>query len=80
MPIIGNILKPLAKSVFIPLGLTAAVSATDAVIHKKVFGWGTTTLIISNEEISDMKIIQSLCAIAAWIKKYKSIIKKKKAW
>ena len=78
MPIIGNILKPLAKSVFIPLGLTAAVSATDAVIHKKVFGWGTTTLIISNEEISDMKIIQSLCALAAGIKKYKSIIKKKK--
>ena len=31
---IGNVLKPLAKSVLIPLGLTAA-SATDAAIHKK---------------------------------------------
>ena len=30
-----NVLKPLAKSVLIPLGLTAAASATDAAIHKK---------------------------------------------
>ena len=28
-----NVLKPLAKSVLMSLGLTAAVSATDAVIH-----------------------------------------------
>ena len=33
LPLIGNVLKPLAKSVLIPLGLTAA--ATDAAIHKK---------------------------------------------
>ena len=44
-----------------PLGLTAAASATDAAIHKKMFGCGTTTLIISNEKMSDiMKIIKSL--------------------
>ena len=49
--LIWNILKPLAKSVLIPLGLTKAPSATDAVIHKKMFGFGTTALIISNEEI-----------------------------
>ena len=30
LPLIGNVLKPLAKSVLIPLGLTAAASATDA--------------------------------------------------
>ena len=34
-PLIKNVIKPLAKSVLIPLGLTAAASATDADIHKK---------------------------------------------
>ena len=34
-PLISNMIKPLAKSVLIPLGLTAAVSAADAGIHKK---------------------------------------------
>ena len=67
--LIGNVSKPLAKSVFIPLGLTAAASATDAAIHKKMFGSGTrpsdlalhTILIISNEEMNDfMKLIKSL--------------------
>ena len=56
LPLIGNVLKPLAKSVSIPLGLTA--SATDAAILQKMFGSGNTTLIISNEEMSDiMKIV-----------------------
>ena len=44
-----NVIKPLAKSVLIPLGLTAAASAADAGIHKKILGSGhnnTTTLII----------------------------------
>ena len=45
MPLIGNLLKPLAKSVLIPLGLTAV--ATDAIIHKKMFGYGAITLINS---------------------------------
>ena len=35
LPLIKNVIKPLAKSVLIPLGLTAAVSAADAGIHKK---------------------------------------------
>ena len=35
LPLIKNMIKPLAKSVLIPLGLTAAASATDAGIHKK---------------------------------------------
>ena len=60
-PLIGNVLKPLNKSVLIPLGLTTAASATDAAIHKKMFGSVNTTLIISNEEMNDiMKIIKSL--------------------
>ena len=55
-------IKPLAKSVLIPLGLTAAASAADAGIHKKILGSGNmTTLIISNDEIYDIiKIIKSL--------------------
>ena len=32
-----NALKPLAKSVLIPLRLTAAASAADAAFHKKMF-------------------------------------------
>ena len=51
----------LAKSILIPLGLTAAASVTNAAIHKKMFGSGMTTLIISNEELNDiMKIVKSL--------------------
>ena len=33
LPLIGNVLKPLAKSILIPSGLTAAASATDAAIR-----------------------------------------------
>ena len=61
MSLKGNVLKPLAKCVLIPLGLTAAASAADAAIHKKMFGSGMTTLIISNEEMNNiMKIVKSL--------------------
>ena len=61
MSIIENALKPLAKSVLIPLGLTAAASATDAAIHKKIIGSWFTTLTISNKEMGDiMKIVKSL--------------------
>ena len=35
LPLIKNVMKPLPKSVLITLGLTAAVSAADAEIHKK---------------------------------------------
>ena len=56
-----NALKSLAKSVLIPLGLTAAASATDGAIQKKVFGSDMTTLTISNEKMDDiMKMIKSL--------------------
>ena len=35
LPLIKNVIKPLAKSVLIPLGLTAAASAADTGIHTK---------------------------------------------
>ena len=61
LPLIKNVIKPLAKSVLIALGLTAAASAADSVIHKKILGSGTTTVIISNDEMNDiMKIVQAL--------------------
>ena len=50
LPLISNVIKPLAKSVLIPLGLTAATKAADAGIHKKILGsGGHTTLIISKK-------------------------------
>ena len=64
-----NVLKPLVKSVSIQLELTAAASATDAAIYKKIFGSGTrlsdltkrTTLIILNDEMNDIiQIVKSL--------------------
>ena len=54
LPLMKNVIMPLAKSVLISLALTAASSATDAAIHKKMFGSGTISLIILNEEVSDI--------------------------
>ena len=52
---------PLAKNVSAPLGITAAASAIDAEIQKKIRGSGTTTLIISNKKMNDIKkIVQDL--------------------
>ena len=52
---------PLAKNILAPLGIAAAASAIDAGIQKKIHGSGSTTSIISNEEINDiMKIVQAL--------------------
>ena len=43
LPLMESVITPLAKSVVIPLGLTAAASATDAGIHKKILGLGSHT-------------------------------------
>ena len=40
LPLIKNLLKTLAKSVLLPFQLTAAPSATGAVVHKKMFRSG----------------------------------------
>ena len=54
-------ITPIAKSVLIPWGLTAAASAADAGIHKNILGSGNTTLVVSNDEIWDIiKIAKSL--------------------
>ena len=61
LPLMKRVIKPLAKSVLIPLGLTAAASAADAGIHKKILGSGnSTTLIISNDQMDILKIVKSL--------------------
>ena len=65
LPLIKSVIKPLVKSVLIPLGLTAAASAADAGIHKKTLGSGSdhnnTILIISKDEMDDiLKIVKSL--------------------
>ena len=60
LPLIKNVITPLTKSVLIPLGLTAAASAADAGIHKKILGSANTTLIISNKDMDDLiKIVKS---------------------
>ena len=58
---IKNVIRPLAESVLIPLGLTTSTSAVDAGIHKKILASGrhhsssstphNTTLSISNDKI-----------------------------
>ena len=62
--IVGPLMRvavPLATNILAPLGITAASSAIDTGILKKIHGSGKTTLIISNEEINDiMKIVQAL--------------------
>ena len=65
--LLGPLLKtglPLLKSVIKPLdllGLAAASSAIDAGVQKKLYGSGTKTLVISNEEMYNiMKIVQAL--------------------
>ena len=72
LPLIKNVIKPLAKSFLIPLGLTTAESAADSGIHKKigpdrrhssssVSHNNTTTLVISNNEMEGIiEIVRSL--------------------
>ena len=59
--LIKSVLTPLAKSVWLQLGLSARMSAADEAMKKKIYGSGSTTLIISNEEMEDvMKIVKYL--------------------
>ena len=54
-----KVAMPLAKNVLAPLGLTAAMSAIDGSIQKKIHGSGIK-LIIEQEDINNMKIIEAL--------------------
>ena len=57
LPLIKNVTKPFAKSVLIPLGLTATASGAEAGVHKKY----QDLVIQSNNEIEDIiKIVKSL--------------------
>ena len=69
--LIKNVIKPLTKTVLIPLGLTAVGSATDTGIHKKLLESGkrpldlalpnNKTLIIPNDEMKDIiEVVNSL--------------------
>ena len=61
LPLIKNVIKPSAKSALNPLRLTAGASAPDAGINKNILGSGTTTLMISDDEMEDtMKIVTFL--------------------
>ena len=67
LPVMKNAIKPLPKSILIPLGLTAAASAADAGIHKRILGSGnTTTLIISNDEMETLLKWLNLLKILAY--------------
>ena len=54
LSLMKHVRKPSAKCILIPLELTAAASALNVAIPKKVFGSGKVTLIISNEEMDDI--------------------------
>ena len=57
-----KLIKPaisLGKNILAPLGLSAAMSAGDAGIHKKIHGYGKTVKF-SNQDIKDMtKIVKA---------------------
>ena len=57
LPLLKPVIKPLSM-----LDLTAAASATDAAINKRILGSGNhTILIISNDDMQDLlKIVKSL--------------------
>ena len=46
LPLMKSVITPLAKSLLITLGLTAAAAAADAGIHKKILGSGNNTTLI----------------------------------
>ena len=83
LPLIKNVIKPLAKNVLIPSGLTAAAPVAGAGIHKKILGSGNnnnTILMISNDEMkkiieSSMKIL--VCYDKELVKKFKMKLKNK---
>ena len=61
LPLMKSVLMPLAKSFFIPFGLSAGMAATDAAMQREMFGSGTIASIISNKKMEDiMKIVKSL--------------------
>ena len=64
MRFLPKLIKPalsLGKNVLAPLGLSAAMSATDTAIQKKMYGSRTKTVTFFNEDLNDMtKIVKAL--------------------
>ena len=62
--LLPKLIKPalsLGKTILAPLGLSAAMSSTDAAIKKKIYGSGTKTVKFSNKDLDDMtKIVNAL--------------------
>ena len=57
MNFLPKLIKPaisIGKNILAPLGLSAAMSPTDAAIQKKMYGFGNKTLIISNNDLNDL--------------------------
>ena len=86
LPLMKSVITLLAKSVLIPLGLSAGMSAADAAIQKKFYESGrpsnlalrTTALIISNEQMEDkVKIVKSFEESGLVIKEITETIKNK---
>ena len=75
LPLMKNVLRQLAKIVSLQLRLTAATSATDASLKKKIYGTRITTPIISIEEMKDIiKIIKSLAESGLLMKSVSDIV------
>ena len=59
-----KLIKPaisFRKNILAPLGLSVAMSATDAAIQKKMYGSGTKTVKFLNRNLNDMtKIVKAL--------------------
>ena len=69
-----KVAMPLAKNVLAPLGLTAALSAIDGCIQKKIHGSGVK-LVIEHEDMNDiMKIIEALENSATLLKEISKTI------
>ena len=59
LPLMNSRLTPLAKSILIPLGLSAGMSAADAATQQKIYRSSTEILIIKIKEIEDItKIVK----------------------
>ena len=77
LSLMKRVIKPLAESILVPLGLTAAASAGDAGMQKRILVSGhNTTLIISNDEMEDiLKIVKSLEDFGILLKEVSETIK-----
>ena len=78
LPLMKSVITPLAKNVLLPFGLSAGMPAAYAAIQKKIYGSGSTVLIITNKEMKDiMKIIKLLEESELLIKEISEAIKNK---